>query len=664
MSYLNIESNINTKLDVIGELNKKDIIGELNERDIFNEFSNKRTTTVFNGSTKNYYEFIGYTVLSLLAGGFKKTNYINSGFTITQLINGNFNRDNFITAGYSIKDILYAGFKIKLKLLGYTVLELYNEGFQKSDFDFVGYSVYDVLDVLPGDEVYKLGYSYQLINTYRTFIFQISTLSWNSSLNQRKRYPINNILYSFQDLSINEVSISGTTTVTINWNTCMCNNDSSCYPTFNDCRSSDNGYFDQSNNGFFDSHTNDGLSLNTYTIPYYNDPTFRILQFGGIPFARNSAINTNYFQGYQFGGSIDASFDTPRFLSNTSFYNAFANSTANSSNNNFQNISSWNTINITDLRGAFQGATKFHERIGQWNFSQIKGTYMENIISGTGYNPIEISIFLQDLSSNLTLQNNISLGKIPNYFINNKTTVAIRALSNKKIRFDASGIVPNPSSFLQSGYSISEARIAGFTALDLSNISSDPITTLNTLFSSGYTIREIDTIRRYSLSNYIDDKIPLKSLIDSNYTALQLEPYKNIQGYGVIDYKNNNYVKSDISGSFTLLQLLNAGYSLTQLNKIGYSVGEIYPIINSTPPFNLHLDSSYNILKFTSAGFSLTYISNNSNVYPQLSLSNLSKYSYNDLSNSYIFASSLKNIGYSISKIFGLGYQLIDLYIN
>jgi hypothetical protein len=271
MSYLNIQNNINTKPDIIGQLNQLDIIQEINERDILNEISNKKTTTVFNGSTQNYYIFLGYTVLDLLKTGFKKKDYLNAGFTITQLINGNFNKDNFITAGYSITDLINAGFKIKLKLLGYTVLDLYNTGFQKSDFDYVGYSVYDLLDVLPGEQVYELGYSYQLINTYRTFIFKISTLSWNSSLNQVKHYPINNILHSFQDLSINEVSIHGTTTVTIKWNSDILENETG--PTFNDKASSDNGYFDQSNNGFFDSHTNDGLSLNAYTIPYYNDPT-------------------------------------------------------------------------------------------------------------------------------------------------------------------------------------------------------------------------------------------------------------------------------------------------------------------------------------------------------------------------------------------------------
>ena len=642
MSYLNIGNNINTtledintKLDVIGELNKTDIIQELNDRDIINEFSNKKQITMFNGSAQGYYAFLGYTVVSLLNIGFKKANYQNANYTMSQLINGNFNRTNFIQAGYSIQDIINGGFKIKLRLLGYSVLELYNIGFQKVDYDFVGYSVYDVLDKLTTQQVLELGYSSQIINSYRTFIFQISTTSWNSPNNLPYRYPVINNLYSFQDLSLNQVNQSnGTTTITIKWN---------------------NGVF--GNNGFFDSHTNDGLSLNSYTIPYYNDPTFSIKQFGGIPIARNSAINTNFFQGYYFGGKIQA-LDSPRFLSNTSLYNAFSNSTSST----FQNVSLWNTYQITDMRGAFENASNFSERIGKWNFSQIRGQYMENIISGTGYNPIQVSIFLQDLSNNNTINNDISLGKIPSYFINSKTVAAVSSLSKKNIRFNSTGIIPNPSTFLQSRYSILDAKIAGFTAVELSNISNSSSIVIGNLYNAGYTLQEINLIGKYGINDYVNINIPLISFIESNYTAKQLISYNNKRGYEAVDYYTIDYTKSDISGSFSLLQLLNGGYSLTQLYKIGYSVREIYPIVINTPPFSLQLDSKYNILNFTSAGFSLTDISNLSLQYSTLSLSKLSDYSSSLLKQSKILASSLKQIGYSIPQILGLKYTLTDLY--
>jgi hypothetical protein len=109
------------------------------------------------------------------------------------------------------------------------------------------------------------------------FSFNISTKIWDLSNNIPKRYPINNISNSFQNLLITEYSNSGTTSVIIQYDS------------------------------FIDISTNDGLSFNSYTIPYYNDPTFIITKFGGIPFTRNSAINTFFLQGYEFGGKIDVS---------------------------------------------------------------------------------------------------------------------------------------------------------------------------------------------------------------------------------------------------------------------------------------------------------------------------------------------------------------------
>lgn len=641
MSYFSIDNNINNKLDIIDELNKTDIIQEINDRDILNEFSNKKQNNIFVGTIQNYYAFLGYTVLSLLTIGFKKVNYRNVGYNISQLINGNFNRANFIQADYSIQDIINDGFKFILRILGYSVLELYNIGFQKIDFDLVGYSVYDIFDVLTPIQrtgLVSLGYSQSIINAYRSFIFQIATTSWNSINNHPYRYPINNNFYSFQDLSINHIDINGTTTITIQWNKY-------------------NSYYNDSNYSHDGDDGNDGLSMNPYTIPYYNDPTFCITQFGGIPITSNSAININFFQGYRFGGKIQA-LDSPRFLLNTSLYNAFLNSTSST----FQNISLWNTYQVTDMRGAFRNVSKFNERIGTWYYSRIYGKYMENIISGTGYNPIQASIFLQDLSSNMTLNNGISLGEIPSYFINSKTNYALSVLKKKNISFNATGMIPITSTFLQSNYSISDAKIAGFSAVDLSNISNTSTVVILNLYNGGFSINDINTIGKYGISDYVNINIPISSLIQSNYTATQLKPYKNKPGYQAFDYYIINYAKSDISGNFSLIELLNVGYSLTQLYKIGYSINQIYPIVSTTAPFSLQVYPNYNILNFTYAGYSLLDISNISQKYPTLSLSNLSNFSNAALKQSKIFASSLKSIGYTISQLLGLLYSLSDLY--
>lgn len=313
MSYFSIYDNINKNLDIIDELNKTDIIQEINDRDILNEFSNKKkNNNIFVGTIQNYYEFLGYTVLSLLNDGFKKINYQNAGFTISQLIDGKFNRANFITAGYSVNDIINAGFKTRLKDIGYNPEEIINSGLTKQDFDLIGYSVYDFLDFNVSKSILLgFGYSQQILDSYNTFIFQISTKIWDSSLNIPHKYPIidNKIIdYYPPFLSIIETNnLNDITTITIKFYSYL-------RYIYN---------FD-----YFFVTANDGISLNKYTIPYYKDPSFRIIQFGGIQFITNSAINTNFFQGYEFGGSIDASYDTPSFVRNTSFYNIFSNSTA------------------------------------------------------------------------------------------------------------------------------------------------------------------------------------------------------------------------------------------------------------------------------------------------------------------------------------------------
>jgi hypothetical protein len=672
MSYLNIVNSKNT--NIILELNQNDIIQEINNRDNLNEFSNKKNTTTFIGTTQNYYAFLGYTVLDLLNQGFKKKDFRNANYGISQLISGNFNSVNFIQAGYSIQDVIDAGYKNLLKKLGYSVLDLYTYGFQKYEFDTAGFSVYDLLDQLTPEQVINIGYSQQVVNAYRTFIYQIPTTIWDASNNIPHKYPINNILHSFQDISYSVIdSSNGITTVSITWKNDILENEYSDTVFLNDA-DSDDGYYDHPNNGFFDSSTNDGFSLNPYTIPYFNHPNFIIKQFGGIPFCRNSAINSNFFQGYQFGGKIQA-LDSPRFLPNTCFYNAFIKSTGSSSNSNttsyilpgdFQNISSWQTYNITDLRNTFKDAKYFHERIGQWNFSQIRGKYLANIISGAGYNPIQCSIFLQDLSNNTSLWSDISLGTIPNYYINSKTRAAIQNLSQKNITFQSTGIVPNISDFRTNyssiGYSsftalLTDARIAGFQVRDISSLLI-PITTLTNFKFAGYTITEINDVKRYTISDYITNNFTLSDFISCGYTALDLSKNSTILGFGPIDYHNISYIRQDLKQIFTIDQLLTGGYTLKEIIILGYSLNTIInnPIISQM---------NYSILDFTAANSSLLDISNASIFNENLSLSNLSNYDSSGaffLKQNNITANSLRNIGYTIPQILALNYSLTDLY--
>jgi intracellular multiplication protein IcmE len=566
-------------------------------------------------NTKSVYSNVGYSVKDLYLGNIKKYSNEEPQYGFEEL-------------GYSVQDIIDAGLTTQLQQLGYDISDVSNIGFTKKKYDLVGFSVYDLLDYFPVNQVISLGYSSQVTNAYKNFIYKVSTSKWNSF--SSKKYPINNI-YSFQDISFNSIDDnSGNTTITISWSS------------------------------FINYTTNDGLSLNPYTFCFYNEPTLVIKQFGGIPLSRNSAINTNFFQFIDFKGKIEA-IDSPRFLPDTSLYNAFSGSTSSI----FQRIPSWQTFQITDLRNLFFNVSYFKERIGNWNFSHIKGKYMENIISGTGYNPIQTSIFLQDLSSNLTMNSDISLGHIPKYYINNKTNIAMNSLISRNILFDGSGSIANVNSFKTKyttfGYTTIEdllvdARTAGYSAIDLSGYS------LSQLHYAEYTIKELNTIKlnnnnsKYTIYDYYNNGFKLIDFIDSSYNAIDLSGLKTEIGFKAIDYGKIHYLRSDISAVFQVTELLSSNYTLANLKYIGYSVKEIA------------LNIEYSVYDYTTVNYSLIDISgavtsrnisyNYSYIYNKILTDN----SANLFKSKNISSLDLKEFGFTISQIITMGYTLTDLY--
>lgn len=440
-----------------------------------------------------------------------------------------------------------------------------------------------------------------------SFIFNISSNVWNSQNNTPKKYPINNIQDSFVDLSFNEISIydmsnNHITQVSISWS------------------------------NFIDKGTNDGLSFNSYTVPYYNEPSLNIIQFGNIPLSRNSANNSNFWQFYKFAGKISAS-DKPYILSNTTLYNAFANSSCNT----YNNLALWDISGVTDVRNMFSWATKFNQRIGLWNYRNIAQKQVQNMIYNTGYNAVKMSIFLQDLSSNITFPNDVSLGQIGPYLNNPKTVYAVNALRNRKIFFDCSSIISEPKTFKTFGYSTSDLRIAGYLPPDLSGA----IYTLSEYKLGNYTIAELNTFNRYSISQYKNVGYSLSEFISSGYTARSLRSLN----YTATNYKTAEYYGYDLSTSFSLSDLLNAGYSLNFLREIGYTISQIK-----------NINSTYNVLNYKKAGYSLTDISN-----AGFPLSDFQNYSVSVLKENNVFASDFKGVGYTINSILNLGYGLQDL---
>jgi hypothetical protein len=436
-----------------------------------------------------------------------------------------------------------------------------------------------------------------------SFTFNISSNVWNSSKNIPKKYPINNIQDSFIDLSFNDLSNNSIiTTVIVSWS------------------------------GFVDQHTNDGLSFNSYTIPYYNESSLNITQFGNIPLTRNSANNSNYWQFYNFNGQITAS-DTPSILSNTSLYSAFT----NSSSNTYNNLPLWDISGVTDIRNIFSNSSKFHERIGIWNYTNILQNNVENMISNTGYNPVQTSIFLQDIASNTTFPNDVSLGLIPPYLNNQKTELSINVLKLRKISFNGILIESTPALYNSRKYSLIDLRIVGYSLFDLleSNY------TLLDYKSANYTIAELDTLQIYTLFDYKTIGYTLADFTNSGYKPIELTSLE----YTALDYKNADYYGEDLNEVFPIVDLMRADYPLSYLRKEGYTINEINETANS-----------YTIFDYIRAGYSLTNLSD-----AGYSPTEFQEYDVDDLKSNNVFAIDFKNIGYDANFIFNLGYSLSEL---
>jgi surface protein len=554
-----------------------------------------------------------YTVSDLSAASFTKTNYETALYNPLDLLNGDFKKIDFNNALYTPLDLLNEGILLNDFLdADYTIQDFKSANFTKNNYDGIYCSIYDLLNsnVYTKSELIQLGYSATIINQHHTFVFDISWSAWSSQ--KPKKYPILNTLQSFQDLSINQMTDLRThiTTVTIQWSS------------------------------FTDSNSNDGLLLNSYHFPFYNEPSLKIRQFGGIPFTRNSANNTNFWQFYKFGGSILAN-DSPYFLRNTNLTNCFKDSPCRI----FNNIENWNTYQIVNMQNMFANASYLNNiYIGFWNFTNT--SKLDNIITNTGYNSLQSTIFIEDLSYNLTLRNHSNLANIPVYLDTSNVRIAIDALNRRNISFEISGnpVVYNVANFKSLGYSTTELKIQGFTISDLVGSGYS----ISELRIGKYTIPEMQVLNKFTLLEYIDASFSLQELVNSGYNALDL----SINNYRAVEYYNLNprYFNNDLKQVFTLNEIINAGYSLTDVKKLGYSLNDILsvPIFNNNTILD-YKKVGYSLTDISNAGFSFDILQNYSPL-PQILKDN----SFNVI--------DFKNINYTIYKLFQLKYSLKDLY--
>lgn len=187
--------------------------------------------------------------------------------------------------------------------------------------------------------------------------------------------------------------------------------------------------FDISWSSFSRNATSDGLTFNGQS--YNDDATIIILEFGGIPLTE---------LGYQFtgfAGQITAT-DGPTMpsIANHLFYQATASvlnighwnmSPVTTLSNAFRldlsfntDIGSWNTSNVTDMKYMFTRATSFNQNLGQWDFTNV--TDVTAMFKDSSLNYSTYSSFIQDLSSNDTIQSGTDFGQLNFYRIDNTST--------------------------------------------------------------------------------------------------------------------------------------------------------------------------------------------------------------------------------------------------
>ena len=484
-----------------------------------------------------------------------------------------------------------------------------------------------------------------------SFIFDIS----NTVLNNSDKIPIINDGNSFIGLSTILLSNANSTTITVSWVS---------YTKLN---------------------IYDGLSFHENIVPYGNDPSINIRQFGGIILPFMTSYNAS-FNG--FSGKITA-IDVPT-ITNTSLFFCFYNSSCI----NFGNISNWNTSNVTNMTAMFYGASNFNESIdtsgNKWNTSNV--TDMNSMFYGvTKFNN---SISNWD-TSKVTNMNNMFYGasnfnqpldpsgNIWNtYNVTNMTTMFQNAINFSQVsvgNWNFSSISTITNFISNTGYSLDECFVF------LTNLS------INTTINNKYfgIIPGIRDSSYNSLSSTFNSK-SITFVTPNIYSLFLSKNYINIYTFTITFQSNvvfNGLLVGDYANNITYLEdTTNPGTNMIifdYLNDANYifnyndftlvNMFGLYGTNTSNIPFfnTLYPDA----IEYHIAQSGLSYYNGidwSLNI-PSCVVSNLTKLSLTDeLFNTYKYpagylilkgytATELKPIGYSAGELNGGGYTASDL---
>ena len=157
-----------------------------------------------------------------------------------------------------------------------------------------------------------------------------------------------------------------------------------------------------------------------------------------------------------------------------------------------QTITNWNTAKVATMENMFFAAASFNQHvIGNWTFTLVSN--MKNMIQYSGYDYNTYSTFLQNLSNNASLPNNLILGNVSTSRIDDSSTTQLTsnaytnltksvASGGKRMTiYDSSGtlvdLIANPPPVRTVSISTNSNNLGniGFGTLTTSNISSSTI---------------------------------------------------------------------------------------------------------------------------------------------------------------------------------------------
>jgi surface protein len=197
-----------------------------------------------------------------------------------------------------------------------------------------------------------------------------------------------------------------------------------------------------------------------------------------------------------------------------------------------QDITAWDTSNVVNMSNMFSNATSFNQPgIGNWNFTRVNGN-VAYLLLNTGFNFINTTIFLTNLSNNSTINPayNFNLSGIPTYSGSSSQEMQnlLYKLSSKNIHFTGNTI---PYSIVQSKtYSASELKNALYSALEL--------------LEAGYIISD---------------------LVEAGYGPYSLRE----AGYSLSDIISMGFTLIELKSAFTIQELMDVGFTKSDFISAG-----------------------------------------------------------------------------------------------